>query len=151
MFSQITMKTIIPISARPVADATIRITYRFSSTRKTPPADEAGIRAMISRASWTIDTMADVYGGAKMGTTMVMAYIDGNDITVIHCSDSRYYVYDRDWIFLCSDGVYPCIAPDILRDRMMDDKPMEDIMDTVKFMCEKFSDDNYSAILIKID
>ena len=163
---------------------------------KTPPVDEAGIRAMISRASWTLDTMADVYGGAKMGTTMVMAYIDGDDITVMHCGDSRCYVYDRDRnvkyvtadhnagdymgapitrcffaghpakaepevktfmvspgdrILLCSDGVYPCMAPDILRDRMMDDKPIEDIMDTFKFMCEKFSDDNYSAILINID
>ena len=163
---------------------------------KTPPADEAGIRAMISRASWTLDTMADVYGGAKMGTTMVMAYIDGDDITVMHCGDSRCYVYDRDRnvkyvtadhnagdymgapitrcffaghpakakpevntfkvspgdrILLCSDGVYPCMAPDILRDRLMDDKPIEDIMVTFKFMCEKFSDDNYSAILINID
>ena len=56
-----------------------------------------------------------------------------------------------DRIFLCSDGVYPCMAPDILRDRMMDNKPIEDIIDTFKFMCEKFSDDNYSGIMIKID
>ena len=152
--------------------------------------------AMISRASWTLDTMADVYGGAKMGTTMVMAYIEGDEMTVMHCGDSRCYVYDADKnikyvtadhnsgdymgapitrcffsgqpekaepdvktfkvapgdrIFLCSDGVYPCMAPDILRDRLMDDRPMEDIMDTFKFMCEKFSEDNYSGIMIKID
>ena len=164
--------------------------------KQNPPFGEAGIDAMISRAMWTLDTMADVYGGAKMGTTMVMAYIDGDDITVMHCGDSRCYVYDRDRnvkcvtanhnagdymgapitrcffaghpekaepevktfkispgdrIFLCSDGVYPCMAPDILRDRMMDDKPMEDIMDTFKFMCEKFSEDNYSGIMIRID
>ena len=42
------------------------------------------------------------------------------------------------------------MAPDILRDRMMDDRPMEEIMDTFKFMCEKFSDDNYSAILATV-
>lgn len=157
-----------------------------------PPFGEAGIDAMISRAMWALDTMAEVYGGAKMGTTMVMAYIEGDEITVMHCGDSRCYVYDADKnikyvttdhnagdymgapitrcffsgqsqkaepdvktfkvapgdrIFLCSDGVYPCMAPDILRDRMMDDRPMEEIMDTFKFMCEKFSDDNYSAIL----
>lgn len=164
--------------------------------KQNPRTDEDSINAMISRASWTLDTMADVYGGAKMGTTLVMAYINGNEITVIHCGDSRCYVYGRDKnvkyvtedhnsgdymgapitrcffagypekaepdvktfkvspgdrILLCSDGVYPCMAPDILRDRMMDDKPIEDIMDTFKFMCEKFSDDNYSAILINID
>ena len=131
-----------------------------------------------------------------MGTTMVMAYIEGDEMTVMHCGDSRCYVYDADKnikyvtadhnsgdymgapitrcfftgepekaepdvktfkvapgdrIFLCSDGVYPCMAPDILRDRLMDDRPMEDIMDTFKFMCEKFSEDNYSGIMIKID
>lgn len=160
------------------------------------PKDENDTPAMISRASWTLDTMADVYGGAEMGTTMVMAYIEGDDLTIMHCGDSRCYVYDADKnikyvtadhnsgdymgtpitrcffsghpekaqpdvktlkvapgdrILLCSDGVYPCMAPDILRDRLMDDKPIEDIMDTFKFMCEKFSDDNYSAILVKID
>lgn len=36
-------------------------------------------------------------------------------------------------------------------DRMMDDKPLEEIMDTFKFMCEKFSQDNYNAILIDIE
>ncbi len=164
--------------------------------QQNPPADEDAINVMISRASWALDTMAEVYGGAKMGTTMVMAYIDGDDITVIHCGDSRCYAYDSegnakhvtadhnsgdyvgspitrcffaghpdkaepdvktfkispgDRVLLCSDGVYPCMAPDILRDRMMDDKPLEAIMDTFKFMCEKFSEDNYSAILVKID
>ena len=160
-----------------------------------PPLGKAGIDAIISRAMWTLDTMAEVYGGAKMGTTMVMAYIAGDEITVMHCGDSRCYVYDADKnikyvttdhnagdymgapitrcffsgqpqkaepdvktfkvapgdrIFLCSDGVYPCMAPEILRDRMMDDRPMEEIMDTFKFMCEKFSDDNYSAILATV-
>lgn len=164
--------------------------------QQNPPADEDAINVMISRASWALDTMAEVYGGAKMGTTMVMAYIDGDDITVIHCGDSRCYAYDSegnakhvtadhnsgdyvgspitrcffaghpdkaepdvktfkispgDRVLLCSDGVYPCMAPDILRDRMLDDKPLEAIMDTFKFMCEKFSEDNYSAILVKID
>lgn len=164
--------------------------------QQNPPADEDAINVMISRASWALDTMAEVYEGAKMGTTMVMAYIDGDDITVIHCGDSRCYAYDSegnakhvtadhnsgdyvgspitrcffaghpdkaepdvktfkispgDRVLLCSDGVYPCMAPDILRDRMMDDKPLEAIMDTFKFMCEKFSEDNYSAILVKID
>lgn len=177
-------------AARIVATSIVR------DIKQNPPTDDDAVKAMISHASWTLDTMAEVYGGAKMGTTMVMAYISGDTITVIHCGDSRCYVYGRDndvkyvtedhnsgdymsapitrcffaghpekaepdvrtfmvssgdRILLCSDGVYPCMAPDILRDRMMDDKPIEDIMDTFKFMCEKFSDDNYSAILVKID
>ena len=164
--------------------------------QKNNIADKEGINDMISRAAWTLDTMSEVYGGAGMGTTMVMAYIDGDTITVMHCGDSRCYVYDKDKnakyvtadhnagdymgapitrcffaghpekaepdmktfriapgdrVLICSDGVYPCMAPDILRDRMMDDKSMDNIMDTFKFMCEKFSKDNYSAILIKID
>ena len=64
--------------------------------QQNPPADEDAINVMISRASWALDTMAEVYGGAKMGTTMVMAYIDGDDITVIHCGDSRCYAYDSE-------------------------------------------------------
>lgn len=178
------------LAAKIVATSIVR------DIKQNPPTDEKSINAMISHASWALDTMTEVYGGAKMGTTMVMAYINGDEITVIHCGDSRCYVYDNegkakyvtadhnsvdyigapisrcffagypektepdvntfkvssgDRILLCSDGVYPCMAPDILRDRMMDDKPIEDIMDTFKFMCEKFSDDNYSAILVKID
>ena len=178
------------LAARIVATSIVR------DIKQNSPTDEDAVKAMISHASRTLDTMAEVYGGAKMGTTMVMAYISGDTITVIHCGDSRCYVYDKDKnakyvtedhnsgdymgapitrcffadhpekaepdvrtfkvssgdrILLCSDGVYPCMAPDILRDRMMDDKPIEDIMDTFKFMCEKFSDDNYSAILVKID
>lgn len=178
------------LAARIVATSIVR------DIKRNPPIDRDAIKATISHASWTLDTIAEVYGGAQMGTTMVMAYVDGDEITVIHCGDSRCYVYSSDKnakyvtadhnigdymsspitrcffaghtekvepdvktfkvspgdrILLCSDGVYPCMAPDILRDRMMDDKPVEDIMDTLKFMCEKFADDNYSAILIKID
>lgn len=178
------------LAARIVATSIVR------DIKQNPLTDDDAVKAMISHASRTLDTMAEVYGGAKMGTTMVMAYISSDTITVIHCGDSRCYAYDKDKnakyvtedhnsgdymgapitrcffaghpekaepdvrtfkvssgdrILLCSDGVYPCMAPDILRDRMMDDKPIEDIMDTFKFMCEKFSDDNYSAILVKIN
>lgn len=154
------------------------------------------MESLISYASMTLDTMSEIYNGARMGTTMVAAYIEGKTLTIAHCGDSRCYVYSKDKelkyrtedhceggyigapltkaflsgypekaqpdiysvkidsgdrIFLCSDGVYSCIIPDILRDRMMDNKPLEEIMDTFKFLCERGSDDNYSAILIKIE
>ena len=55
-----------------------------------------------------------------------------------------------DRIFLCSDGVYKAMAPEILATRLQDDKPLEEILDVIKFMCEKFSNDNYTAILIEV-
>lgn len=54
-----------------------------------------------------------------------------------------------DRILLCSDGLYKSMAPDILQARMMDDKPLEDILDVFDFLCEKQGDDNYTAILIE--
>ena len=54
-----------------------------------------------------------------------------------------------DRVFLCTDGVSSYVNPDILRDRLMDDKSSEDIVDIVKFLCEKSnSPDNYSGILV---
>ena len=50
---------------------------------------------MGGTAAKIVDTMSDVYGGIQMGTTMVMAHIDGNRLTVAHCGDSRCYVFDQ--------------------------------------------------------
>ena len=127
----------------------------------------------------------------EMGTTMVMASVEGNIVTIAHCGDSRCYllrdgavVYqtqdhaDPHWgsevvtrcffsmnpevavpevarfevqpgdrIFLCSDGVYKAMAPQILTARLQDNKPLEEVVDVIKFMCEKFSTDNYTGIL----
>ena len=52
-------------------------------------------------------------------------------------------------ILLCSDGLYKSMAPDILQARMMDDKPLEEILDVYDFLCKKQGDDNYTAILIE--
>lgn len=54
-----------------------------------------------------------------------------------------------DRLLLCTDGMYKSIAPDILLARMMDDKPLANILDVYAFLCEKRSDDNYTAILIE--
>ena len=130
----------------------------------------------------------------EMGTTMVMASVEGNIITIAHCGDSRCYllrdgavVYqtqdhaDPHWgsevvtkcffsmdsevavpdiaqfevksgdrIFLCSDGVYKSMAPQILTARLQDDKPLDEVVDVIKFLCEKYSKDNYTGILAEI-
>ena len=164
--------------------------------KENPPYKLEAIKENLSKASCKLDMMAATHGGIQMGTTLVMAYLMNGKLIVVHCGDSRCYVYDKDGnlkyqtsdhkngdcleapltrcffsgkhevaeadvkvidvaegdrIFLCSDGVYLSMAPDILRDRMLDDKPLDDIMDTFMFMCEKFSQDNYSAILISVE
>ena len=56
-----------------------------------------------------------------------------------------------DRILLCSDGLYKSMAPYILQARMLDEKPLEDILDVFDFLCQKQGDDNYTAILIEIE
>ena len=131
----------------------------------------------------------------EMGTTMVMASVEGNIVTIAHCGDSRCYllrdgevVYqtqdhaDPHWgsevvtrcffsmnpevaepevarfevlpgdrIFLCSDGVYKAMAPQILTARLQDEKALEEVVDVIKFMCEKYSIDNYTGILAIVE
>ena len=131
----------------------------------------------------------------EMGTTMVMASVESNIVTIAHCGDSRCYllrdgevVYqtqdhaDPHWgsevvtrcffsmnpevaepevarfevqpgdrIFLCSDGVYKAMAPQILTARLQDEKALEEVVDVIKFMCEKYSTDNYTGILAIVE
>ena len=131
----------------------------------------------------------------EMGTTMVMASVEGNIVTIAHCGDSRCYllrdgavvyqtqdhagpnwdsevvtrcffsmnpevavpevacfeVQPGDRIFLCSDGVYKAMAPQIITARLQDDKPLDEVVDVIKFMCEKFSTDNYTGILAVVE
>lgn len=131
----------------------------------------------------------------EMGTTLVMASIENNKVTIAHCGDSRFYLLRKgeivyqtkdhadphagsevvlkcffsmnevveipdivclklqpgDRIFLCSDDVYKSMAPQILTARLQDDKPLEEVVDVIKFMCEKFSTDNYTGILAVVE
>ena len=57
-----------------------------------------------------------------------------------------------DRLFLCTDGVSSYVNPDILRDRLVDDKSPEEVVDVVKFLCEKSNTpDNYSGILVFVE
>ena len=153
---------------------------------------ESVLQTAFKLASDALDAKADVLHKVEMGTTLVLAAIVGNQLTIAHAGDSRAYLlqngevayqtqdhvdhnvwgvfisrsffsYQRekadveirrfdlqvgDRIFLCTDGVCQFIAPDILTRRSMDDKSPEDVADVIQFLCEKFSKDNYTGILV---
>lgn len=147
------------------------------------------------KARVALDERSYSMGHVEMGTTMVMASIEGSKVTIAHIGDSRCYLQRPDegllyqtkdhvridfgWevvarcffsyrpeiavpdvvpyelrpgdrLLLCSDGLYKSMAPDILLARMMDDKPLADILDVYDYLCEKQGDDNYTAILVEI-
>ena len=153
---------------------------------------ESVLQTAFKQASDALDAKADVLRKVEMGTTLVLAAIVGNQLTIAHAGDSRAYLlqngevayqtqdhvdhnvwgdfisrsffsYQRekadveirrfdlqvgDRIFLCTDGVCQFIVPDILTRRSMDDKSPEDVADVIQFLCEKFSKDNYTGILV---
>ena len=157
------------------------------SETKVADACKAALDALYARSR--------VVRPIEMGTTMVMASVEGNIVTIAHCGDSRCYllrdgavvyqtqdhadphwgsevvtrcffsmnpevavpevarfeVQPRDRIFLCSDGVYKAMAPQIITARLQDEKPLEEVVDVIKFMCEKFSTDNYTGILAVVE
>lgn len=168
----------------------------IASYWETNPQENDGdikVKAACYAASSAMDKRADKLNCVEMGTTLVLASIEGNKVTIAHCGDSRCYllrggdvIYQTkdhielsfgwemvskcffsyrpeivrpdieqfelqpgDRIFLCSDGVYKTIAPEILTARLMDNKPLEDVADVIKFLCEKNSDDNYTGILVQ--
>ena len=157
------------------------------------PDSETKVIEACKEASDALHARSRVVLPIEMGTTMVMASVEG--ITITHCGDSRCYllrdeelVYqtqdhaDSHWgskvvtrfffsmnpdvavpevacfevqpgdrIFMCSDGVYKAMAPQILTARLQDYKPLAEVVDVIKFMCEKFSTDNYTGILAIVE
>lgn len=153
------------------------------------------VERACQKARVALDEQSYSIGHVEMGTTMVMASIESDTVTIAHVGDSRCYmqrpgegllyqtkdhvrldfgweVIDRcffsyrhevnvpdvmqlklkagDRILLCSDGLYKGMTPAILLERMMDDKPLDDILDIYDYLCEKQGDDNYTAILIEV-
>ena len=159
------------------------------------PDSETKVTEVCKAASDALYARSRVVRPIEMGTTMVMASVEGNIATIAHCGDSRCYllrdgaviyqtqdhadphwgsevvtrcffsmnpdvavpevarfeVHPGDRIFLCSDGVYKAMAPQILTARLQDNKPLEEVVDVIKFMCEKFSTDNYTGILAIVE
>ena len=52
---------------------------------------ETMLKEAFIKASEALDAKADVLNHVEMGTTMVLAAIVGNKLTVAHCGDSRCY------------------------------------------------------------
>ena len=158
---------------------------------------ESVLQTAFRLASEALDEKANVLHKVEMGTTMVLAAIFNEKITIAHCGDSRSYLlrpnvgivyrtedhieqsvwgdyinrsffsyhsqnanveirhFDLqtgDRLFLCTDGVSSYVNPYILRDRLMDDNSPEEVVDVVKFLCEKLNTpDNYSGILVFVE
>ena len=163
---------------------------------KTHPDCGDSVQKVIEACAQASDALykrSRVVRPIEMGTTLVMASVEGNKATIAHCGDSRCYllgggevvqqtqdhsdphvgaevvtkcffsmasevavpdiaqfeVKSGDRIFLCSDGVYKSMAPQILTARLQDDKPLDEVVDVIKFLCEKYSKDNYTGILVE--
>lgn len=154
---------------------------------------ERVLKEAFKESSKALDAKADVLKHVEMGTTMVLAAIDGNLLTIAHCGDSRCYflrpktgvVYQTkdhinhsvwgdfinrsffsyesnraeveirqfnmesgDRVFLCTDGISSYVDPDILKERLLDNKTPEEIIDVIEFLAERGSQDNYSGCLV---
>lgn len=142
-----------------------------------------------------LNKRADELHQVEMGTTLVLASVESDKVTIAHCGDSRCYLLrpgesniyrtkdhvglsfgwevvtncffsyhedaavpevqqfklqKGDRLFLCTDGVYKATAPEILEVRLQDNKTLDNVVDVLKFLCEKGSDDNYTGILIQV-
>ena len=150
------------------------------------PDSKTKVEKACAHAMRALDKKANSLNHCQMGTTMVMASIEGDTRCYLQRPnegllyqtkdhvrlDYGWEVIDRcffsyhheadvpdivqfklkagDRMLLCSDGLYKSMAPDILLARMMDEKPLADILDVYDFMCEKQGDDNYTAVLIEV-
>ena len=189
-------KCLLPVARCSVGAETVcNVICEFWGNNPDVPDSETKVTEACKVASDALHARSRVVRPIEMGTTMVMASVEDNIITIAHCGDNRCYllrdgavVYQtqdhadshwdsevvtrcffsmnpevavpevarfevqlRDRIFLCSDGVYKAMAPQIITARLQDDKPLDEVVDVIKFMCEKFSTDNYTGILAIVE
>lgn len=119
------------------------IAHYWEQHTALPDSPEKVLEA-CREASAAMDRKAAEEGITEMGTTLVMASIEADSVTIAHVGDSRCYVQRP------GDGLYGAIGRGILLGKMMDNKPLEKILDEYDKMCERDGNDNYSAILIEL-
>ena len=78
------------VASRLVVDA---ITTYWNDHLKEPDTPEKVIKA-CKKASHQFDKKVYEIGHTQMGTTMVMACLQGNHLTIAHLGDSRCYFFD---------------------------------------------------------
>ena len=60
----------------------------------------------------------------------------------------QFHLELGDRVFLCTDGISSYVDPNILKERLLDDKTPEEIVDVIEFLTERESQDNYSGCLV---
>ena len=85
-------------------------------------------------ASAKLDERAFGMNHVQMGTTLVMASIDGNTITITHCGDSRCYLMrDDDLVYQTKDHVGDSFGWEIVTKCFFSYKPKAAIPDIAQF------------------
>lgn len=159
------------------------------------PDSEEKIKKACKKTSIAFTEKVFELNHVQMGTTMVMASIENDLLTIAHLGDSRCYyldssnhllyqtqdhvssqygferitrcffsyhpeavnpevkqfhIKDGDRIFLCSDGVNKYMAPSTLLSILSKDESAKEILEELGNICETVSQDNYTAILLKV-
>lgn len=62
----------------------------------------------------------------------------------------QFHIKAGDRILLCSDGVNKYMASSTLLSLLYKNESVEEILAELDILCEKLSQDNYTAILLKV-
>ena len=91
-------------------------------------------RKACRSASAKLDARANEMRHVQMGTTLVMASIEGNTLTITHCGDSRCYLMrDGDWVYQTKDHVGYSFGWEIVTKCFFTYKPETAVPDIVQF------------------
>lgn len=104
------------------------------------------LRPNVGIVYQTLDHVNHSVWGDYINRSFFSYQRDKADVEIRH-----FKMQQGDRVLLCTDGVSSYCDPDILQKRLMDDKSPEDVADVIQFLCEKFSKDNYTGVLLYHD
>lgn len=179
------------VASKTVAESITRYWEKHQSYKD----DQTKVEKACQTAYRRFSQKAENIGNIEMGTTMVMASMQNEQLTIAHIGDSRCYHFRKeegcifqtkdhvkdsfgweivarcfftgrpdvaipdiyqatlqigDKILLCSDGLHKSMHPDILKEKLTEEKAPSEILYELNLLCEKHGDDNYSGILLEI-